>query len=408
MTETPPEATRPEASGSGPRVSGEQMRDLGRLRRSTTDRKIAGVAGGLARHLDVDPTLIRVLFVVLIFFAGAGLVLYGAAWLLVPEDGEEDSAISASPATRTVLLIVAGIVAAMLLIGDGWGGGWGGWGAWGFPWPLLILGLIIFLVLNSRDRSRRDAATTAQTSVAPPANPPPAGTSATATDETSTTPLPPAPPAAPWTYQAPPAPAPRRDRGLSLWWPTIALLALALGVLGLYDAAGNSVADAAYPALALAVIGGMLVVGAWIGHGGGLIALGIVAAVVLGVASAVPRLAFGDVDPTPQSGAELKDRYTVAAGRIDLDLTEIDDLDELDGRRVELEAFAGQMIVTIPDGLDVNVRADISGGGQVDIMGDRRDGSDVLTVRHIDGGVGAPEIDLDMDLTFGEMEVRAA
>jgi hypothetical protein len=297
------------------------------------------------------------------------------------------------------VLIVAGVVAAMLLIGDGWGG----WGGWGFPWPLLIVGLILLLVLTSRDWSRRDAPTAGPT--AGPTIAPSTGASTAAADTASTTPL---PPAAPWTYQPPPAPAPRTDRGPSLWWPTIALLALALGILGLYDAAGNAVVDAAYPALALAVIGAMLVVGAWIGRGGGLIALGIVAAVVLGVASAVPRLAVGEVDPTPQSAAELRDRYTVAAGRIDLDLTQIDDLDELDGRHIDLEAFAGQMIVTIPDGLDVNVRADISGGGQVDIMGDRRDGSDVLTVRHIDGGVGAPEIDLDMDLTFGEMEVRAA
>ena len=50
---------------------------------------MAGVAGGLGRHLDVDPTILRVLFVVLVFFGGAGLLLYGALWLLVPEEGTE-------------------------------------------------------------------------------------------------------------------------------------------------------------------------------------------------------------------------------------------------------------------------------------------------------------------------------
>ena len=60
--------------GEGPRVSRDEMRDLRRLRRSATDRKIAGVAGGLARHLDIDPTVLRVLFVVLAFFGGAGLL----------------------------------------------------------------------------------------------------------------------------------------------------------------------------------------------------------------------------------------------------------------------------------------------------------------------------------------------
>src|SRR6188768_2368628 len=73
----------------GPRVSAEQMRDLSRLRRSTSDRYFAGVAGGLGRHLDIDPTIIRVLLAVLTFFGGAGLLVYGAFWLFVPEDGRD-------------------------------------------------------------------------------------------------------------------------------------------------------------------------------------------------------------------------------------------------------------------------------------------------------------------------------
>ena len=43
------------------------------LTRSTTDKKLGGVAGGLAAHLDVDPTLVRVGFAVSILFSGAGL-----------------------------------------------------------------------------------------------------------------------------------------------------------------------------------------------------------------------------------------------------------------------------------------------------------------------------------------------
>ena len=41
--------------GDGPRVTRDEVRDLSRLRRSRDDRKIGGVAGGLARHLDIDP-----------------------------------------------------------------------------------------------------------------------------------------------------------------------------------------------------------------------------------------------------------------------------------------------------------------------------------------------------------------
>ena len=76
--------TRPD---HGPRVTRDEVRDLGRLRRTTADRKVAGVAGGLARHLDIDPLILRVGFVVLAFFGGAGLILYAAGWALVPEDG---------------------------------------------------------------------------------------------------------------------------------------------------------------------------------------------------------------------------------------------------------------------------------------------------------------------------------
>jgi phage shock protein PspC (stress-responsive transcriptional regulator) len=56
------------------------------LTRSSTDRKISGVAGGLAAHLGVDPVLVRVGFAVSILFSGAGLLAYLAMLALVPSD----------------------------------------------------------------------------------------------------------------------------------------------------------------------------------------------------------------------------------------------------------------------------------------------------------------------------------
>ena len=56
-----------------------------KLYRSQTDRKVAGVCGGLAEYFNVDPTLIRVLFIVLAVCGGAGLVLYLAMWIVVPD-----------------------------------------------------------------------------------------------------------------------------------------------------------------------------------------------------------------------------------------------------------------------------------------------------------------------------------
>ena len=61
------------------------------LRRSSDDRYIAGVAGGVAHWLGVDPTLVRVLFVLLALAGGIGGPLYLAAWAIVPEDGGDQA-----------------------------------------------------------------------------------------------------------------------------------------------------------------------------------------------------------------------------------------------------------------------------------------------------------------------------
>jgi phage shock protein C len=46
---------------------------------------VAGVCGGLAEYLNVDATLIRVIFLLLAVFGGSGLVIYLAMWILVPD-----------------------------------------------------------------------------------------------------------------------------------------------------------------------------------------------------------------------------------------------------------------------------------------------------------------------------------
>ncbi|GAB4571570.1 MAG: hypothetical protein Kow0077_08590 [Anaerolineae bacterium] len=61
-----------------------------RLYRSTTDRQIAGVAGGLAEYLGMDPTLIRLGFVLLTLLGGPGLLIYIIMWLVMPEGDSED------------------------------------------------------------------------------------------------------------------------------------------------------------------------------------------------------------------------------------------------------------------------------------------------------------------------------
>lgn len=70
---------------------GPGLPDLRELRRPVGDRMIAGVAAGIARYLGVDVNLVRIAFVVLAFVGGAGLPLYVAGWLLIPEDDADQS-----------------------------------------------------------------------------------------------------------------------------------------------------------------------------------------------------------------------------------------------------------------------------------------------------------------------------
>jgi phage shock protein C len=72
-----------------------------KLYRSTTDSKIAGVAGGLAEHFGTDPTLVRAILVALALCGGAGLVIYLVLWIAVPKEPEtkaDESARSAEQA----------------------------------------------------------------------------------------------------------------------------------------------------------------------------------------------------------------------------------------------------------------------------------------------------------------------
>ena len=57
-----------------------------RILRSRQDRIVAGVAGGLAGYLNIDPLFVRLGFVVLGLFQGLGLLLYALLWLLIPNE----------------------------------------------------------------------------------------------------------------------------------------------------------------------------------------------------------------------------------------------------------------------------------------------------------------------------------
>jgi phage shock protein PspC (stress-responsive transcriptional regulator) len=56
-----------------------------KLYRSKTDRKIAGICGGLAEYFNIDPTIVRLLFVLGLIFVGGTFWAYIIMWIVVPE-----------------------------------------------------------------------------------------------------------------------------------------------------------------------------------------------------------------------------------------------------------------------------------------------------------------------------------
>ncbi|MDA0351205.1 MAG: PspC domain-containing protein [Chloroflexi bacterium] len=130
-----------------------------RLRRGD-DRMIAGVAGGIADYVDIDPTIVRFAFVVLLIL-GAGitwLLVYVVLWLLMPEAAPGEGRTSASgghvdPAlifgimlVGLGLLFLANQFALMRFVG---------FGAARAAWPLLLIAAGGMLLLAARDREAR-------------------------------------------------------------------------------------------------------------------------------------------------------------------------------------------------------------------------------------------------------------
>jgi phage shock protein PspC (stress-responsive transcriptional regulator) len=119
------------------------------MRRSRSDRYIAGVCGGFAAYVRIDPVVVRVVTAAL-SITGAGLVLYLAAWLLVPEEGSDRAPRRRVRWPRRRRSPIGWALAAILALGALLSAGpW--FDVW-FPWPLVALALIGWLWF-ARDRS---------------------------------------------------------------------------------------------------------------------------------------------------------------------------------------------------------------------------------------------------------------
>jgi len=143
------------------------------LYRCRHDRKLAGVASGVAEYFDLDPTVVRVVWFLSIFFGGLGIFLYIAMALIVPLEplGEADLAAAAAASTRAVSSghrhrggggsgRLATFVGAVLIL-------FGGLAlvdavaptldAWRYLWPAFIVGVGALLVFGATRGQGRDA-----------------------------------------------------------------------------------------------------------------------------------------------------------------------------------------------------------------------------------------------------------
>jgi phage shock protein PspC (stress-responsive transcriptional regulator) len=391
MTTTPSD-TSPQGPGqgpgpnpgpdTGPRVGWDDIRDLARIRR-TRDRRVAGVAGGLGHHLDIDPVIIRVAFVVLTFFGGVGILLYIAGWLLIPVEGNDWAKVALDRRSRTVALTLVGVLGLVLLVSHGW------WGS-GFPWGLLVVGALVALVATQlpERRSRNQLAV-------PPSEP-------GATETTATT------YAAPPAYVAPPVqprPVNPRKRGPILFWFALALMAVALGTLAVVDLAGVDVAPSAYPALVLALSGAVLLVGAFFGRAGGLILVGFLATF-----ATVGGTVADQWDPhkqieRPIAAAEVHSSYHLDMGDLVVDLTDVSDPASLDGRTIHVSGGVGHLDIRVPAGVTVVSHSEISGPGGIHAFGQDTGGINTQADSVHNAGAQAPTLTVDADLHVGGIDI---
>jgi len=410
MNQTQDRPTDP-GTDPGPQFNRSRFQDVGRLRRSRDDRYVAGVAGGLGRHFGIDPTIIRVVLVATCIFGGAGLLFYGALWLFVPEDGQEQAPIHMSEDTLRIVLLVVAAVAAVSVIGNPW---WG-FGGSGTLWVGGIVAIVIAAVLTAT--RRHDG--TQQSSPAPA----PAGTT-TVTADVPVAPeqqamafsadAPPAPPAQTPPVAATPAPAPapspRRPRrtGMLLFWPTLAIMLVGFGALGIY-AEHHHVIPSAWPALALAVIGLMLVIGAFVGRPGGLIFLGLITIPPMLALSLVENFHWESksLNYTPTSAATVQDSYTIGNGQMTIDLSKVTDPAQLQGKVIDARMDIGEIVVYVPRDVSTTVTGSLNVAGDVEIGGREQSGfsPDVTTTL----GTSAKPVatfELDVHGHLGHIEVR--
>jgi phage shock protein PspC (stress-responsive transcriptional regulator) len=367
------------------------------LTRSRSHRMFAGVAGGLGEYFGADPILFRLGFAILTVLGGAGVALYIAAWLLIPEEGEPNSIGEVALAKTKSYLgegdhswiwITALVVGGLIVISNL---GQMGWDTGALFWAVLLICGGIWLY--HQDRS--DGSVTPVVPPVDPVNPRASGWTASSVTQ-------PIPASRPVSPRAPVVPKPPPSR---LGRYTFAMILVVLGILAMFD--NGEVLDmglAGYGAAALVTIGAGLLIGSVWGRARGPIFLGLLLVPFVLISDAAEiniSAGSGERIYTPGSPAELAESHEMFAGHLVFDLSRMEWGSE--PLTIDANLTIGQIEVLVPEGVDVDFRGHAEMGG-INHFDVERHGTDV-DLSSPDAADGGPELILDANVFMGEIQV---
>jgi phage shock protein PspC (stress-responsive transcriptional regulator) len=329
-----------------------------RLLRSRDERVLGGVCGGLAKYFNVDPLIVRIAAVALIFVGGFAAIAYIAALLLVPEDDGTGQPVSGKPGRiSTIVGAVVIVLAGVALLDGHWGLGVG-W-VFGALAPTVLV-VAVLAVAGQRLLAGRGES----------------------------------------------QPAAARIAGAAL---VLGAILVGTAVLG----AGAAVATAAG--------GGTIVAVVVIAMGVAMVALSfrhrrarwlVVPALAIAIPSGVVQAAGVDVDHgvgdrsyVPAAIADLKPSYELGVGQVVVDLRRMDWPATAGPVHLKVDVGIGHALVLVPK--DVCVQADGHAGlGYVGVLGEESGGADLDdTHGTIARTTATRRLILDADMGIGAIEV---
>jgi phage shock protein PspC (stress-responsive transcriptional regulator) len=353
----------------------EQTLTYKQLRRSRSDRMVAGVSGGLGRYFDVNPVLYRVGFVVLALLGGAGVLIYLAAALVIPDEGRDESIVEqalrerGSRPWRLLGLVLVGISTIVLLAEVRL---WEGHVAW----ILILIAGLVLLALGPRLWTEITTAAPEEASAGQP--------------------QPPSPP-------RPPA------RSFAIGTAVLGVLVIAAGVLAILAAAGVDIPWATVLAVAAGAVGVAIVAGAFLRlRVGWLIVLGgLLGAAAIFASTIDLKLGdgVGERSYAPVTTAALDDPYRLGIGELDVDLSRL----RLEPGTTQVTASVGigHLLVTVPPNATVVVDSHVDWGDS-EVLGTEENGHDIDHMVERSAGAGAPVLELDVAVGVGQVEVVRA